>query len=384
MKLKLLVLSFWTPPAVRPRAIAAGKIIPELVRQGVSPVIMTYQTCGEWEIDLPTYKIEEPKRSSGKILGLLSEIKYYFYLFNLTKKIIKKHGINIVFSFSNPQESNILGALIKKRLGIPFASHFSDPWTDNPYKTFSGLSSIKARFLERFVIKNSDRVVFTNQVALDLVMKKYSNSWRAKVVVISHAFDSRQYPLSPAIGGTKWKDTFVISHIGSFNKKRTPEALILALERLAPEVRARIEIRFIGAQNEYVEYHDERFKKWILPVVSYKESLSAMKDSNLLVIIDAPLVNSPFLPSKVVDYAGSGTAIIAITPTGSPTFEFVKRLGYWAFDNSDVAGIAECIDGVVRGTLHPEVDSAFLKQFEVGFVAARFIALFQEIVWEKK
>lgn len=369
---------------MRPRAIAAGKIIPELIRQGISPVIMTYQTCGEWGIDLPIYKIEEPPKSTNKFTRLWSEYRYFNKIFSVAEKIIKKHGINVVFSFSNPQESNILGAFIKKRLGIPFVSHFSDPWTDNPYKKFSGLSGVKARFLERFVIKNSDRVVFTNQVALDLVMKKYPNSWRAKAVVISHAFDPRQYPLSPTIGGTKRKDTFVISHIGSFNTKRSPETLIDALEKLVPEIRARIVIRFIGAQNEYVEYRDERFKKWILPVVSYKESLSAMKDSNLLVIIDAPLVNSPFLPSKVVDYAGSGTAIIAITPSGSPTFEFVKRLGYWAFDNSDVAGIAECIEGVVRGTLYPKVDSAFLNKFEVDFIAARFIALFQEIIWEKK
>ncbi|MBU4375843.1 hypothetical protein KKH38_05055, partial [Patescibacteria group bacterium] len=58
-KLKILCLSFRTPPAVRPQAILIGKMIPEWIKQGVSPVIITYESGGKWDINAPVYTIPQ-------------------------------------------------------------------------------------------------------------------------------------------------------------------------------------------------------------------------------------------------------------------------------------------------------------------------------------
>lgn len=387
--MNILFLSFWTPPAVRPRAIAAGKIIPELIWQGVSPVVMTYQTCGEWRIDLPIYKIPEPTKSINKFTRLWNEYRYFNKIFNIAEKIIKKHGINVVFSFSNPQESNILGVLIKKRLGISFVSHFSDPWTDNPYKKFSGLGGWKARVLEKFVVKNSDRIIFTNKTAQDLILKKYSQEIQKRGRVLNHSFKPDEYPQNP-----QKSEKFVISHIGAFYKERTPEVLFAAVNKISKnnhEVFKKIEIQLVGAENEYGGYGAKEVKELVLkyglkdavkiiPVVGYKESLKFMAESDCLVVIDAPFPNSPFLPSKVVDYAGSSTPIIGITPFGSPTSEFLTRLGYWVFENNQASEIAKCLENLISGNLKPTVNKKFLEDFEIKNIVAKLIAYLSDVV----
>ena len=376
---------------MRPRAIAAGKIIPELLRQGVSLIVMTYETCGEWNINTPIYKISTPSAGlASRVAGLWNEFNYYFKIFRIAKKIIKKHGVNVVFSYANPQESNILGAMLKKFLGIPFISHFSDPWVDNPYKKFSGLGGLKARMLEKFVIKNSDRVMFTNQAALELIMKKYPSSWVKKAGVLNHSFDPREYPLSPAGGGAK----FVISHVGAFYKERTPEALFMALKKISnekPEIFEKLEVVLVGAESEYGGYGAQKLKELVgkygfvgivkvTPIVPYKESLKLMKESDCLVVIDAPFEKSPFFPSKAVEYAGSGMPIIGITPNGSPTSEFLEKLGFWHFEHNQIDEIVRCIDGLVSGTLHAEVNKKFLEQFDVKNISAKLIKNFEEVL----
>ena len=328
-------------------------------------------------------------RKRGRFIGILDEFLYYLRLFNTARAIIKKHGVNIVFSYSNPQESNVLGAMLKKFLGIPFVSHFSDPWVDNPYKKFSGLGGFKARMLEKFVIKNSDRIMFTNQAALELIMKKYPASWTKKASVLNHSFDFREYP--HGFIGDRVK--YVISHVGAFYKERTPETLFMALKKISnenPEIFKKLEVVLVGAGNEYGGYGAQKINELInkygltqmvkiTPIVEYKESLKLMKESDCLVVIDAPFEKSPFFPSKAVEYAGAEKPILGITPFGSPTSEFLKHLGYWTFENTEINEIARCVEGLIFGTLHPEINKKFLEQFEVKNVVAELIKNFEKV-----
>ena len=227
-KNKILCLSFWTPPIVRPQSILIGKMIPEWQKQGLEPVIMTYNICGNWQIGRPIYKIPQfkIKKWQTKIPGLIILLEYLYYqkLFETAKKIIKKHEINLVFSFANPQDSNILGAMIKARLGIPFVSHFSDPWLDNPYKSFSKMKTWLVRKMEKYIVSQSDEIIFTNQKALELVMRKYPAEDFKKAFVIPHCYREADYP--PA---EKESPKFTLSYIGAFYKERNPAMLFVAL-----------------------------------------------------------------------------------------------------------------------------------------------------------
>ena len=392
-KNSILCISFWTPPIVRPQSILIGKMIPEWMRQGVDPVILTYDICGKWNIPLPLYTVPDHKTKSRlmklPVLRWVDEYFYYQKLFKISRDVIKRHNIQSVFSFSKPQSSNILGAMIKKNLGITFTAYFSDPWYDTPYQPIRKISSFKTYLMERFVMKWANKIIFTNEAARSLVMKKYPAAWQGKSTVIPHCFDPNEYA-----GFSKKTDgKFVISHIGAFYKERNPEPLFKALaevKKIRPDIFQKIELRLVGAENPYAGYSKEKLLNLIkgynlgksvniLPSVEYKKSLEYMTNSDCLIVIDANFKNSPFLPSKLIDYAGSKTQIISITPNGSPTEEVVRGLGFKSFSYDEITELAECIIKIVaspnRNTPNPE----YLKQFEVKETTKKLLNEIQNI-----
>lgn len=388
--MKILCLSFWTPPVVRPQAILIEKMIREWKKRGVEPVIVTYDICGDWNIGLPIYKI--PQFSINKFLfrlpGSVSVFEWFYYrkLYRLAKKIIKEHGINLIFSFSNPQSSNILGVMLKKRLGIKFVSHFSDPWVDNDYKFYSGLALKKARFLEKYVVQGSDYIIFITERAKELVLKKYNKQIQQKGRAVPHCFDPEDYPKIQ-----KDNPKFTIGYIGTFYQQRNPELLLEALGEInkKSEYAGKFQIKFVGCANEYAGYKMANLKSIInknglpdlvelIPVVAYKKSLEYMKLADCLVVIDANMPNSPFLTSKVVDYAGSGTPIVGITPSGSPTEMFLKDLGFSSFDYSQKNELGEHLEKLINGKIDTKPNQDILKMYEVKNTTDKLFKIFEE------
>jgi glycosyltransferase involved in cell wall biosynthesis len=370
-----------------------GKMIPEWIAQGAKPVVATAGEPGDWSSGAPVFRIAPPTppgaaggnalvrrsrraRREGAILGSLLNM-------------VEIHRSNLIFSFSNPQESNVLGARLSRATDIPFISHFSDPWVDNPFKRYGLLRNLSLRRQESGVVKQSQRVIFTNEQAQHLVMAKYPVALRQRGIVVPHCFDPRLY-----LGSEPRQDRFVISYIGALYGDRNPRPLLAALARLLgadADLRQKCLVRFVGATDEGGSFRDRDLARLIAehglegvvssePKVQYAESLRLMRASQCLVVIDADFPGSPFLPSKVVDYAGSRRPIVGITPADSPTAQFLRRLGYRAFAHSDIDGLAAYMrELIVTGTaLAP--DEAVLREYEVSSTTARLLSVFREVV----
>lgn len=393
-KTRILCLSFWTPPLVRPRAVLIGKIIPEWLRQGMEPVILAYKKAERWDIPAPLYEISEFKISKflhkiSLVRGLLRKI-YFEKIFKIAAQIIKKHELNLVFSFANPQDSNILGAMLKKKLGIKFISHFSDPWYGNPYNSFSQRVAKKILKLEKFVIRESDRVIFTNEEARDLVMRKYPPRWQKKVRIIPPCYDPNDYS---AIAKRDAKE-FIFSYIGAFYEQRSPEMFFSALSKMLAEnedLRFKVKVRLVGAVSSYSGYSEkhlrEAIKRYnlekiveIIASVEHRRSLAYMKMSDCLIVIDADFRPSPFLPSKLIDYAASQVPIIGITPSGSPTDNFLKNLGCRSFNYSQGEELKNYLEGLISNKEKVNINKEFLKKFEVSYVVSQQLKEFNEVM----
>lgn len=375
-----------------------GKMIPEWIRQGINPVVLAYDSGGDWEINASVYKI--PKFSINRYLNRIPPIRmflrrrYYKKLADRCMEIIKKHDINLVFSFSNPQESNILGAIIKAKTGLPFISHFSDPWYNTPLGKVSGRSAKRILKQERRILEKSDRVIFVNDKLKGFVMKNHPIELSAKAEVVPHCYDLKDYPAVESNA----REKFIFSYIGVFYKERNSEIFFEALRRLLdgqPELADRFRVKLIGAANNYSGFPEERIGEMIkdygltgrvdvIPGVSYKESLKYMKISDCLLVIDADIADSPFLPSKVVDYAGSGTPILGITPVGSPTDIFLRQMGYRAFNYSQVDDLAECLGKFILGEAGGKINKGYLDQYNVISTTKKLIGIFQKTMNSKK
>ncbi len=391
-EIRPLCLSFWTPPLIRPQSILIGKMVSEWISQGINPVIITYKVCDGWNIDAPIYKIPQYKINKylSKFFLIRVLLRYYYFqkLFKQAKKVIKRHNINIIFSFSNPQDSNILGMMLKKKLEIKFISHFSDPWIDNPYKFFNGLSKIIMLKREKDIIQNSDQIIFTNDQAKKLVMKKYPNNYLDKARVIPHCYDLKDYPVI----NKQNKNKFIFSYIGAFYKKRNPEVLFKVLKNiLNKNIKKKIELQLIGTTNDYAGYSlgkiNELLIKYkiknivqIIPPVSYQKSLAFMKNSDCLIVIDANFANSPFLPSKLIDYAGSKTPIVAISPKDSPTAQFLVNLGYQSFSYEQINDLTKYLSSLINEDIQFNINDNYLQKFDVKNTTIQLINQFKKVL----
>jgi glycosyltransferase involved in cell wall biosynthesis len=363
-------------------------MIPEWINQGIEPVIISYDICGEWDIEAPVYHIPQIAQNRLYRIGFAQKKlrkKYFANIVKQCKDIIEKHEIELVFSFAKPMESNIIGAMLKQQCGIRFVSHFSDPWYDNPYSSYKSKDILKE---ETFIMQQSDRVIFTNAVQQQLVLKKFNRpDYSEKSFSIPHCFNKTEYPAVKAKS-----DKFILSHIGAFYEQRNPQLLFECLAEVLKnsQLKAKVQVNLVGAVNEYAGYDHHKIvamlEKYsltevvnIIPSVEFAKSLEYIKNSDCLVAIDANMKDSPFLPSKLVDYAGSENTILAITPAGSPTDTFVRDLGCSSFTYDQGEELINYLRQLFEEMQGERVASQKLYKYSVKHTTETLVDIFKGI-----
>jgi len=306
-----------------------------------------------------------------------------------TAKTVLSRGLvgkaDVLVTFGQPMSSHLAGLSIQRATGAPWIAHFSDPWVDNPFRRRVPLTGLVNRHMERKVIAQADRVVFTSGETVDLVMKKYPESWRQKAVVIPHAFDPELYGSDP--GPNKER---IIRYLGDFYGNRTPEILVKALveiHRTRPDVLRNIRFELIGNMPADMAraVDDSSLPAGLLVIRSstdYQTSLRLMREAALLLVIDAAFEKSVFLPSKLIDYIGSGRPVFAITPPGTAR-ALVEKLSGFIADPSNVEQVAQqlikAIGSLRNGHEKIQASDEVRERYAAPRVAASFDALIDEL-----
>ena len=294
---------------------------------------------------------------------------------------------DLLITFGAPMSDHLIGLKLKRRLGLPWVAHFSDPWVDNPFTTADPLTNAINRSQERKVLSVADRVVFTSEETVDLVFKKYPASWKSKARVLPHAFDDRLFA-----GTDRDKSKITIRYLGDFYGPRTPRPLYEAIRQLLnsnPSLLADVRFELIGnlglhpVNGGNVEGVPREMVS-IKPPVGYLESLALMRSSDGLLVIDAPADQSVFLPSKLVDYIGSERPIYGISPPGTAT-KLITELGGLIADPSDGAAVRDQLAAFIQFLRQVREGTAswcvteVRKRFEISSVSLRFADIIREV-----
>lgn len=301
--------------------------------------------------------------------------------------------------------SHLLGIYLKRHFNTRWIAFFSDPWADNPHFGYKGITRQINSYLERKVFKNADTCIFASPEMHNQYTRKYPFITN-HATFLEHSYDPDLYgTFSGYNKATDKKNSFplsssnnipeegrmplVLRYIGAFYGERTVEPFLIALRRLLDDntlSEKGLLFEIIGnIARKYTKLYSSLLKKYALDTVvkfkspvSYRESIRLMQTSDILVLIDAPIDGSVFLPSKLVDYIGSGRPILAITPKNGAAARIIRKVGGWLVEPNDVPKMTEILydilDNYKGGTLQqfrPSVERS--EEYCVSYNIRKFV-----------
>lgn len=391
----LLVVSYAYPPLRYPRAIQVARLVAHLPPDEVVVVCAEEPGSGDQTL-LDAYPDRDRKvvrvpwsaasrgirrlRSATLADRLLVPDIYRPWQRDAARAIRQGRLLqpgDVLATFGQPMSDHLLGLRLATRVYAPWIAHFSDPWLDSPFRTGGRLTELLNSRLERRVVATADAVVVTSTDTAELFRERYGAVIEHKLHVVPHAFDATLYRAAD-----KPREGTVVRYIGNFYGHRRPEPLFDALRVLLerdPAVLDGVRLELVGSTEHPVNPEALAGLPEGLVLlrgpVDYLESLALAESSDLLLVLDAPARHSVFLPSKLIDYLGSGTPILALTPPGAAT-DLVRRVGGWHSDPHDPSAaadvLASSLAAVRADTSRDPRSFAAADEYASPAVAARF------------
>lgn len=243
------------------------------------------------------------------------EIGWILPTFEACKRIIEKSCPHVIYATCSPFSSAIVGALIKKRYGIPLILDFRDPWSFNwevAYPTY--FHKFVDNFLEAHVLEIADHLI----VVTENMRKEYVDKYgflRQKISTITNGFDVCDLPscdLSPF-------EKFTITYCGSFYGLRRPDLFLKGLKEVI--IRKKLlprdlQVFFLGSEKEDLSrliriLGLDQFA-FHLGYLSHRRALEFIFRSHMLLLVEP----RPALTSKVFEYLATGKPILALVSKG--------------------------------------------------------------------
>jgi glycosyltransferase involved in cell wall biosynthesis len=404
---QLLAISYSYPPQTEPRAIQVSRLLAHLKW----PTVLVCEGAVENDLqkqdsNVTTVRVPAPVTSLRQFsLRLASQFNLPVWfrtpdhlhpwksrVLDRVEQMISTEQFRpeVLVTFSFPLIDSVIGFELKRRYGFPWLAHFSDPWVDSPFKQYDRLTRLLNVRLERSVIENADRLVFTSGETADLVMAKYAPDLRDKVRIVPHAFEPNHFQSRKV----REKDRLVIRYLGDLYLDRTPRPLFDALRQLLaadPQLVSRFRFEIVG------DIHQLNLKSMgfddlpedlvvLRQRVSYDESCDLMASADGLMVIDAPVpsgAKSVFLPSKLIEYVGAGRPIIGLTPDGTAA-DLITQLGGWVANPTDSATLATVMRDFLKFVAQRDEDLTWgatdvRSEFEARNVATKFEQILSEL-----
>jgi hypothetical protein len=371
MKKSILFITYDFPPILSPESIQVQRRACALARNGHRVHVLTccenpdfefldHQLCKDHE----NLTIHRMNRLPGEkwlhyICGGLeiTDRKFWwkFPAASTAIKLIKEFQIDALYTHSTPLVNHLAGLAVKETdRNLHWAAHFSDPWTLNPYLSYrTGIQRKINKMYEKTVISRADTITVTSEKTKELFIKGLEAD-RNKIKVLPHVFDPSLYTRRKTEPQKK-----IIAHTGNIYGLRSAAPLIEAVNKVQPQ---NLEFHFYGRMKEderqLAEQKCPELIKFFDPI-PYLDSIKVLSEADILLVIDAPLKDSPFFPSKLADYIGAGKPVVALSPLSSTTTQIVRDIQkeLLVADSADVPSIAALIrrlDSINLTELHNE------------------------------
>lgn len=376
-KKKVLIITYYWPPAGGPgvqRWLKFAKYLPEF---GIEPIIYTPENPSYPIIDesllkevspdlkVVKTKIWEPYQIAEKLnpkskqykAGQFEKSEKQSFLTKLSvfvrgnffipdarqywvepsvkflRKYLKENQIETIITTGPPHSLHLIGYKLKQLYPeLKWLADFRDPWTQISYHSELKLTSFAQKsheVLEKKVLENADCVIATSFTDAE----NYKKLGADRVEVITNGFEESDFTLRQAVQGDGINSKFVLTYSGGLEFARNPLVIWKALEELIQENKefsSEFELEFIGNLSREVEnsINENHLSNYLIKkgYVSHKESIELIKNSNLLLLTNFPDEKSKgIIPGKLFEYMATGNPILAIGPSGGDVEKILQE-----------------------------------------------------------
>ena len=235
--------------------------------------------------------------------------------------------------------SLFLGWYLKKKYGIKWIASWNDPCPASKYPPPYGKGAdYRGSLFDRMTIKKmrfADFHIFPCE-RLSRYMQNYLAIDIEKCVTVAHASSYHN-----AVVRKNPDDTLRMLHSGRLLPPRDPKPLLQALALIHKEKPSfKIHLTLVGSLMPSIKdmIREYDLEEWVnvMPPVDYLKSLEMTADYDVAVIVEAPVKEGIFLPTKAGDYVNMGIPVFAISPDVGMLNDLYKSkvIGYFASVNS--------------------------------------------------
>lgn len=255
---------------------------------------------------------------------------------NYLKQVLGEQHFDAVITTGPPHSLHLIGKRLKKDLGIRWIADFRDPWTTIGYhKELRLLPWVAAKHkrLEAAVLGAADQIIVTSPTTRE----EFADLTDKPITVITNGYDLKNKPADLPPLDKK----FSIVHIGSLLVKRNPEPLWKVLAELCdqiPEFKEDLVLKFAGVVADNVRQSLDRSgltkQAKYLGYVGHSEAIALQHSAQVLLLleIDAPNTRC-ILPGKLFEYMMAARPVLAIGPKGSDMATILEQTQSGKFFN---------------------------------------------------
>jgi glycosyltransferase involved in cell wall biosynthesis len=406
--MKILLFAPGFAPYAASENIVNSKLVLAMMRKGwhvdvVSKVDETPYYGDQWkEPWLPlrniTHEIAYPYCSAVRriiericdavITGYpIAGIRWATRALNFGLKLHEKNHYQVILSRSTPDVAHLPAMLFSRETGLPWIANWNDP-VKMPPPYGKGVSEKLGYIYESFLKKvslSADYHSFPSE-RLQRYIMSYLPIGQDRSVVIPHIAGAYEPRSSNVIS-----NTFTICHAGHLNDRRSPDTFLEGLSKFVQTENGRERVKFIniGLDNSGLKERAERFgvaaQLEITGPLSYLETLIRLRDSDLLLVVEAPCAEGIFLPSKFIDYVQTGRPILCVSPKAGTLHDILSvHGGGLAVPPGNAANVARALETFFTAWQQRELDSEFgssrlYKKFAPAIVLDIYEALFSRL-----
>lgn len=278
----------------------------------------------------------------GRYVDRLSKRKlttywYSILAYNAGKSLLNNTPFDILLTRSYPFETVIIGLSLKKQFNLKWIAGINDPIPKYsiPWPYAQGRQNRIANYWScrkaREALSTADNILFPSERLGRYLEGKLNLQFGQRMMVIPHIGWKIEND------GTK-NNKIDILHVGDADSRRISFNFLSCFYKAVQQyssLRNKIRIVFVGIVYEHFKSFVKNNQMDSFFVfekrVSYEESLKKISQASALLLLEAPLQEGIYLPSKFCDYAVAQKPLLLFSPENGTIADLVGGYAHPGF-----------------------------------------------------